>query len=322
MGGVTSVWQHNRRCLPGRLERSQWMTRLFKGTWSRSVSSCTPVSTTAFIVASLDACRGAMTNQSQGPGIVNLVLAVCAVTLTVLVARRELFSPLNGATVSRSQVRALPNWQVYLQGGHRIGAQAAQVEIIEFADFECPACRRFATASLRGVLAKFPGKVAVVFHHWPLYYHHFAYAAARAAECAATQGHFAEFHDVVYDKQDSLGMIPFDEFARRSGVPDLAAFDKCDAGGLPVPAVEADKKTAEGLGASGTPTIIIAGELYTSSPDSIRLDEIVSKLLKGGRSDFFYANRLASASRLGYRRTSKGGRAGHNSGCERGHAIG
>jgi protein-disulfide isomerase len=138
----------------------------------------------------------------------------------------------------------------------------------------CPACGAFerVAAQLR---AAHHEDVALVFRHWPLPYHHLAYPVARASECAGNQGQFESFHDVVYAHQDSLGVVPLTEFARRAHVPDLVAFDRCASASQRVPAIERDIATAQRLGSRGTPTLIVNGSLLEYLPTAEQLEDVL-----------------------------------------------
>jgi protein-disulfide isomerase len=114
--------------------------------------------------------------------------------------------------------------------------------------------------------------------------HRFSYPAARASECAAAQGRFKEFYDLVFAQQDSLGLKPFDRFAKESGVVDSAAFKRCNALTTPVAVVDRDKAVVIGFGGEGTPTIAINGLLYPSPPDSAAMDSIVNAAIKSAAS--------------------------------------
>lgn len=148
--------------------------------------------------------------------------------------------------------------------------------ILVFEDLECSACRYFVLTSLPAIRAAYPKDVSVIIRHWPLIgIHRFAYPAARAAECAAQQGRFEEFHNLVYLKQDSLGLKTFSSYAHKSGLPDIAAFEACASQTLPVPAVEADTKAVKGVGGWGTPTVIINGTMLGGENDSAAMAKIV-----------------------------------------------
>lgn len=153
-----------------------------------------------------------------------------------------------------------------------MGPIDAPITIVEFADFECPACGHFTNIILKQLEANHPGQVAVVFHHWPLSYHRFAYPMARASECAAAQGHFKEFHDLAYAQQDSFGLKPLEAFAKASFIEDIPRFLGCASGGDKVAVIEADIAAAKSLGGTGTPFVLVNGLAYSSMPDSATLE--------------------------------------------------
>lgn len=205
------------------------------------------------------------------------VAVLCAVVVAVSTVHREFFS-VSGNRSGEPKPVPVANWKTYAVG-HWFGPANAPVTIIEFADFECSACRAFTLGPLQAIRDKYPTQVAVVFRHWPLGYHRFAYASARAAECAGRQGKFEQFHDLAYLKQDSLGLKPFVDYARDVGVTDLPAFGSCNTAASPVAVIEADKLAAKSVGGSGTPTILINGLRLPGAPDTARLEQFVREAL-------------------------------------------
>lgn len=217
------------------------------------------------------------------------LLVVCAVALTVrsFVGRTPAEPlPRPGVGVvgtpegSLDSVR-LENWPEIVGNGHRMGPSGAPVTIVEFGDFECPACRAFHQRVLEPVRALYPTQVALVFRHWPLPYHRFATPAARAAECAASQGRFHAMHDLLYQFQDSLGLKPFESYARDAGVGDLEAFEDCVHDTSPMPAVDRDTLAVMRLGGQGTPTVVVNGLLLRRVPDSTLLVQLIEQALTG-----------------------------------------
>ena len=204
---------------------------------------------------------------------------LCAVLSTGLLVRREFLGPRSIARATAAPV-FVQNWRAYAAVGHRMGPPTARVTILEFADFECPVCKAFTLGALRYVRSKNPDDIQVVFRHWPLSYHRFAYPTARAAECAAAQGRFEAFHDLVYAKQDSLGLKPYSAFAREANIPDSQAFDKCNTRSGAVAVIDADVRAAATIGAKGTPTLVINGWMSTGAPDSMTLERTIQQALR------------------------------------------
>jgi protein-disulfide isomerase len=213
-----------------------------------------------------------------------LVVAVCAIAVATSVVRREFFADSSNGPTRQKPVE-VKNWPRLLEAGHRLGDSSAPVTVVEFADFECPVCRGFEN-TLRSARARYPHDLSVIFRHWPLAYHRFAYPSARAAECAAEQGKFEPFHDLLYAKQDSLGLKSYADFARESGVPDVTAFESCANRSDSLESIRADISAARTISAMGTPAVIINGLLYYGAPASTELEGAIQgalQLVRKGR---------------------------------------
>jgi protein-disulfide isomerase len=202
-------------------------------------------------------------------------MVVCAVIVTGLLVRRELVS-----ASPNPRARIVDEWRQYAADGHRVGPQDASVTITEFSDFECPYCRTTAR-DLRIIRDRYPNQVAVVFRHMPLRSHQFAVPAARASECAASQGGFDAMHDALFQSQDSLGVVPWSRFAATAGLKDVGAFDHCMAESGPIAAVARDTSAGRRLGVTGTPTLLINEQLVVGAPPAKVLDRLVQRALNG-----------------------------------------
>jgi protein-disulfide isomerase len=136
------------------------------------------------------------------------------------------------------------------------------IALVEFADFQCPACAQFASTVLPDVDRQLiqTGKVRHVAMHYPLTsVHPQAMAAAVAAECAAEQGKFWTMHDVLYEDQARLAEA---EIGRFSGAMvwarlDQDRFEACRNSDAPVAKVKADAAEAVRLKVSATPTLFL-----------------------------------------------------------------
>ena len=102
-------------------------------------------------------------------------------------------------------------------GDHVLGNPNAKVAVIEYSDFECPFCRRMFSETLPKLKENFikSGEVKFVYRHFPLRsIHEDAQKAAEASECAGEQGKFWEYHDIIFQRQDLLGINSFKSWAK------------------------------------------------------------------------------------------------------------
>jgi protein-disulfide isomerase len=158
--------------------------------------------------------------------------------------------------------------------------EQAAVQILEFADFECPACRLYQTVLSR-VQERFGSAVSVVYFHFPIEYHRFARIAARAAECAKDEGKFWEMANSLYLNQDSLGLKQWSSLARESGIRDTVVFVACVDKTDPLLAVDSGIAIGKRIKLTGTPTIIVNGWRFPRPPSEEVLVQTVSDLLAG-----------------------------------------
>ncbi|HEX8394770.1 MAG TPA: thioredoxin domain-containing protein [Longimicrobium sp.] len=205
------------------------------------------------------------------------IMVLCAVTVTSLVIRRELFTPAAASAVVNAETRTIADWRSYVEG-HRIGPQDASVTIVEFSDFECQFCRA-AASRLRALQEKYPRDVALVYRHYPLPYHKNAVPAAKASVCAARQGRFREYHDALFAQQDSLGAVPWARLATEAAVPDEAAFEACFRSSGPDSEIERDREAGSRLGVQGTPAILVNERLVFGAPPGT-LEEFVESAVR------------------------------------------
>ena len=216
------------------------------------------------------------------------VVAVVAVLCLVLLVVRTLVGRTGPPTTGMELDTALTTipvdtWSEITSGGQAIGLPNAPVTVAVFVDFECPACRAFVLGPERRFRQEFPGAFRFVVRHMPLSYHRFADPAARAAECAAAQGRFEEMYGVLFEKQDSLGLISFERFAEESGVQDLSVFGECVSSERVADRISADLDLAERSGATGTPTVLVNGLRLSRPPAYDELFSLVEEHLDVAR---------------------------------------
>jgi protein-disulfide isomerase len=214
-------------------------------------------------------------------GVITGTLIVCALTTTTLVIHRAIVaSSVESTRAPAPNPVFIQNWRSQLEQGVRLGSKSAPVQIVEFADFECPFCGSF-HSNLRVVRERYPAQVSLIYVHFPLQGHRFALPAARVAECAEEQGRFETMYDQLFDNQDSFGFKPWSEYATAAGVPDLAQFDACIKKTDSIPRIEEGKKLGTTLDVQGTPTLIVNGWKLPHPPNAEELDGMVKAVLAG-----------------------------------------
>jgi len=167
-----------------------------------------------------------------------------------------------------------------------LGSRDAPVELTIYSDFECPYCRNFALAAVPALVAEFvhPGKLRLRYVYFPLAANHAnAVGAAKAAHCAGLAGRFWGFHDYLYVRQpewagEAVADSVWLAYAGNLGL-DRAAFAGCLKAAETNTAIESDLRASLGLGATGTPTIVVNGRSISgfSSYEELRR-EIISAI--------------------------------------------
>jgi len=155
--------------------------------------------------------------------------------------------------------------QTKVLGGNQ--AEEPVLTVVEFSDLQCPACKAVQPL-IKQVGEKYPGKVRIAFRHFPLIsIHKNAFRAAVAAEVAASQNKFWEFHDVLFEKQqdwealsgDQLD-VAFAEYAESVGLnKDQFLQELRNNTAIYAEKVQQDSRDANALGVDATPTFYIDG---------------------------------------------------------------
>ena len=161
-----------------------------------------------------------------------------------------------------------------------LGPDSAKVEIMEFSDFECPYCARFAVLQMPDVRQRLlsTGRVRWRFVNFPLQMHTKSPYAHLAAACASEQGRFWEMEDLIYQNQDewsSSGSFqrPIDGYAERAGL-DQARYRSCIDERRAWGQVLADKKFGDSLGIQATPTFFVNGRELPDRP-AVTVDRLL-----------------------------------------------
>lgn len=188
-----------------------------------------------------------------GIGLVTLVLLVGAAFL------------LGGDTQTDSQEQQVDPARVSGERRHTVGSESATVTVVEFADFQCPACGA-AHPIVQQVLNEYEGRIEYVFRHFPLPGHRHARIAAQAAEAAGQQDKFFEMGDLLFVNQEEWSNSNNPEeifvgYAEQLEL-DVAAFQEALDNDDLRQEIQSDLNTGMELGVNSTPTFFINGTMY------------------------------------------------------------
>jgi protein-disulfide isomerase len=162
--------------------------------------------------------------------------------------------------------------------GHVIGSPTAKIEVIEFADFECPGCGQFATITEPDIRERLvnTGLIRMRYMDYPLPMHKNTWDASFAAGCAGEQGKFWEMHDKIFANQDKWNgeettrpQKPLAALAEGLSL-DMTKFNACVDAQAPKAAIQATLTEAERRGVNQTPTFIIGDQVV---PGAIPFDK-------------------------------------------------
>jgi protein-disulfide isomerase len=185
---------------------------------------------------------------------------------------------------TRPSTAAVEDTRVYeipISNSPVLGSKDAAVTIVEFSDFQCPYCvKEYVT--LKQIMDEYPGKVRLVFKHFPLGFHKQAPAVGAMMALALRQkgnDTFWKLHEMIMAEPKRLDTATLKIYAQALGV-DTAELDKVWSDEKAMSELlKADKELATKCNVGGTPTIFINGlKLADRSLDGYRgrINQILS----------------------------------------------
>lgn len=144
-----------------------------------------------------------------------------------------------------------------------LGAEDAVVTIVEFSDFNCSFCGRFAQQTLPRIIETYGDQVKFVYRDMPILAASSA-PAAEASHCADEQGAFWAFHDYMFDNTQARDRDAYIAFAEDNNL-DVQAFTDCIDEGRYSGEVTLDLFDGQELGVNGTPAFYINGRFVSGA---------------------------------------------------------
>lgn len=168
---------------------------------------------------------------------------------------------------------------------HKIEAKDSKVTIVEFLDFECPACGA-AHPVVKKVLEDYKGKITYVSRNFPLPMHTKARLAANAAEAAGEQGKYWEMYDKLFEGQEEWGLETdsdqdkakeiFTKYAKEIGI-DTGKFREALDKSHFAEKIQNDVNDGKAVGVDSTPTFFINGVKYSGGLNYDTFKAIIEK---------------------------------------------
>lgn len=211
-----------------------------------------------------------------GGAIGILVLAVAAIAGTAFTGKK------NVGSMSASLVDAVT------AEDHVKGEGAAPATLVEYSDFQCPACQSF-WPIIRDLSNEFGNSLRVVYRHFLLPQHGRAPLAAAAAEAAGRQEKFWEMHDLIFENQKTWSADNskptedfFADYAEALGL-DMEKF-KADLNSETVRLkIQRDRAGGLKLGINSTPTFFLNGKMIRNPASLDDFRDIVGRELNGSK---------------------------------------
>ncbi len=226
--------------------------------------------------------------QNKKPIPTGMIVALVAVVAVAAFFAGSYFSIMDSDAITRSEFQqAISRLESKIESNQPTPQQAPQpviisldddpirgdpdapITIVEFSDFQCPFCARFHVQTLPSIIEEYiaEGKVNLVYRDFPIQsIHPNALPAAVAAECADEQGKYWEYHDTLFEKQNSWNRLDsnsaittFSQYATDIGL-EQEQFDSCLQTGKYLEEVQGDLRDGRDYDVTGTPGFFIGNE--------------------------------------------------------------
>lgn len=219
--------------------------------------------------------------RGRAPLIVGIIVVLLVIVVALYYVTR---SPEPGAASLPSVPPTADPFPAQLdQYGVAMGDPDAPVVVREFADYQCPACARFSSATER-LKQEYvdSGEVRFVYFDLPLRQHENAFPAAMAARCAGDQDAYWGMHDLLFANQSewsnsNSATAIFTRYAGELGL-DERRFQRCMETDLHREAVEQSRQVAMQLQVTSTPTVLV-DNIPLSQPGWGQLSAVVQREL-------------------------------------------
>jgi len=218
-------------------------------------------------------------------------IIVVAVTVILILGGVFLFSGKNTSNVSTGKVNSsllVPQGAIetsgIVNGNYLPASPSATSTLVEFGDYECPACGEY-NPIVKQTLTDFAGKIVYVFRNYPLPQHANAQISSDAVEAAGLQGKYWQMHDKVYDTQNNWANLGdptsvFVGYAKDLGL-NVDQFTKDMSSSIVKNKVQNDTNDGNTIGITETPTFYLNGQKMTLTGTYDQFKSLIDLVLAG-----------------------------------------
>lgn len=195
---------------------------------------------------------------------IKLLIGTIVGSLLLIIGVGWWLSSSTNAPTSQAQLAASAEQLVPNDAWTKGASESARFTIVEFSDFQCPACAAAAPA-VRTLVEQYPDDVRLIYRHFPLRsIHQHAVTAAKAAEAAGAQGKFWEMHDALFAQQSEWSLKGNAQenmraIAESLGL-DMTQYDEALQSAAVAQRVTDDEDAAAALNLNSTPSFYLNGE--------------------------------------------------------------
>lgn len=188
-------------------------------------------------------------------GETKIFLSIIVISIVLIVGALFLFSRqeqsiANPTTYTRDEMIA-PHTQIK-------GNATGSAFLVEFSDFQCPACQAFAPL-VESLETQYGDALSIAYRHYPLPQHAYAEKAARAAQAAANQGKFWEMHDELFANQETLSDQTLSEIVKKLELDETTFNQDLESKEIKDMIAE-DIAAGNRFGVNSTPTFFLNGQ--------------------------------------------------------------
>lgn len=205
-------------------------------------------------------------------------LSVVGVTV-VIIAGAAWYASTRPETATNSPEPVTDTSRLVREDDPTLGSSDARVTVVEFGDFECPACGSLHPI-LKQVKAQYADQsVRFVYRQFPLtQVHDHAQLAAEASLAAEAQGKFWEYHDLLFENQSNLTREDLERYAEQLGL-NVDEFRAALDDHRYADQINSDVADGYSLGVPGTPTLFINDTRYTGTYSADALSAAIDERL-------------------------------------------